>query len=119
MNNLKLSLAFAALSCTSALTASVAAASPVVELFTSQGCYSCPPADEYLAEIIEKQPEVVALEYHVDYWDDLHYGAAGVWKDPFSDPSYSARQRRYNSLGLKGRPGVYTPQIRRSTRGRN
>jgi len=90
---------------------SVTHAAPVVELFTSQGCYSCPPADDHLAEIIQNSPEVVALEYHVDYWDDLHYGAAGVWKDPFSDAAYSQRQRRYNQIELKGRKGVYTPQM--------
>ena len=86
-------------------------AAPMVELFTSQGCYSCPPADDFLAELIEEAPEVVALEFHVDYWDDLHYGSAGVWKDPFSDPAYTARQRHYNSRSLDGRPGVYTPQM--------
>lgn len=86
-------------------------ADPVVELFTSQGCYSCPPADEHLAEIIEKYPHVVALEFHVDYWDDLHYGAAGVWKDPFSSPAYTARQQIYNSHDLLGEKGVYTPQM--------
>lgn len=89
----------------------VANAAPVVELFTSQGCYSCPPADEHLAEIIEKRPDVVALEYHVDYWDDLHYGAAGVWKDPFSSPDFTTRQRIYNSQELSGNSGVYTPQM--------
>ena len=86
-------------------------AAPMVELFTSQGCYSCPPADEHLAELIEKHPEVVALEFHVDYWDDLVYGSAGVWKDPFSDAAYSKRQRDYNKLDLKGKRGVYTPQM--------
>lgn len=88
-----------------------ATAAPLVELFTSQGCYSCPPADKFLAKLIEDRPEVVALEYHVDYWDDLNYGSAGVWKDPFSDPAYSARQRTYNIRRLEGRPGVYTPQM--------
>ncbi len=86
-------------------------AAPMVELFTSQGCYSCPPADKFLAKLIKDRPEVVALEYHVDYWDDLNYGSAGVWKDPFSDPAYSSRQRIYNSRRLEGRPGVYTPQM--------
>ena len=80
-------------------------------LFTSQGCYSCPPADKLLGELIEEQPDLVALEFHVDYWDDLHYGAAGVWKDPFSDASYTLRQRRYNSTDLDGKRGVYTPQM--------
>ncbi len=106
MNNIKLSLPFALL-----LAAGAANSAPVVELFTSQGCYSCPPADEFLAEIITRQPDVVALEFHVDYWDTLRYGAAGVWKDPFSDPSYSQRQRRYNANDLEGREGVYTPQM--------
>lgn len=84
---------------------------PVVELFTSQGCYSCPPADELLAEIIEQSPEVVALEFHVDYWDDLVYGSAGTWKDPFSQAAFTLRQRQYNTVALQGRPGVYTPQM--------
>lgn len=86
-------------------------AAPVVELFTSQGCYSCPPADEFLAELIEQRPDVVALEFHVDYWDDLVYGSAGTWKDPFSQAAFTDRQRRYNQLRLNGRPGVYTPQM--------
>jgi len=86
-------------------------AAPVVELFTSQGCYSCPAADEFLADLIEAQPDLVALEYHVDYWDDLVYGAAGQWKDPFSDPAYTLRQRNYNQHRLQGKRGVYTPQM--------
>ena len=95
----------------SLLPVGVASAAPLVELFTSQGCYSCPPADEHLAELIEKNPDVVALEFHVDYWDDLNYGAAGTWKDPFSTAAYSQRQRQYNSYPLQGRKGVYTPQM--------
>lgn len=93
------------------LTPSFVAAAPMVELFTSQGCYSCPPADKHLADLISELPDVVALEYHVDYWDDLHYGAAGVWKDPFSDAAYTKRQRQYNQKPLKGKRGVYTPQM--------
>ena len=90
----------------------IGSAAPMVELFTSQGCYSCPPADEFLADLIDDRPEVVALEYHVDYWDDLNYGSAGVWKDPFSDKVYTARQSTYYySRRLAGRPGVYTPQM--------
>ena len=84
---------------------------PLVELFTSQGCYSCPPADDHLADLIDSNPDVVALEFHVDYWDDLNYGAAGTWKDPFSDAAYSKRQRQYNTYPLKGKRGVYTPQM--------
>lgn len=81
----------------------------VVELFTSQGCYSCPPAEAYLGEL-SKRPDVVALEYHVDYWDDLVYGSAGKWKDPFSSPDHTRRQRQYNSA-IRNTNGVYTPQM--------
>lgn len=107
--------------CTTAFAAFLAAgptradapgpARAVVELFTSQGCYSCPPADAHLAEVIAGQDAVVALEFHVDYWDDLVYGSAGRWRDPFSDPAFSARQRDYHGHRLAGRRGVYTPQM--------
>jgi hypothetical protein len=83
----------------------------VVEHFTSQGCYSCPPADKLLGMLVENNEEVLGLEFHVDYWDSLVYGSAGKWKDPFSSPAYSQRQRDYNRLSLKGRTGVYTPQM--------
>lgn len=83
----------------------------VAELFTSQGCYSCPPADALFGEIIEKYPDVVALEYHVDYWDALVHGNDGSWKDLFSDPEYTAKQQAYNISQLEGRRGVYTPQM--------
>lgn len=83
----------------------------VFELFTSQGCYSCPPAEELLGRIVEQYDDILALEFHVDYWDTLVYGSAGQWQDPFSSPEYSKRQRDYNKLRLKGRTGVYTPQM--------
>ena len=77
----------------------------VVELFTSEGCSSCPPADVLLAEI-EKENQnnpVYLLAFHVDYWDRLG------WKDSFSSPKFSARQNQYADwLKLKT---VYTPQI--------
>ena len=79
----------------------------VIELFTSQGCYSCPAADEFLGELIENRDDLIALEFHVDYWDDLVYGSAGRWKDPFSDPDYTLRQRLY-AAHISDR--VYTPQ---------
>jgi hypothetical protein len=74
----------------------------VVELFTSQGCSSCPPADRIFGEVIE-QDGVIGLAWHVDYWDYLG------WKDTFSSADYTARQRAYaNGMGERG---VYTPQI--------
>ena len=107
----------AALVTTALATATIVAAEggkpaeSVVELFTSQGCYSCPPADVLLGEVIDSRPGVVALEFHVDYWDDLVYGSAGNWKDPFSHAAFTARQRDYQGLGVEGRRGVYTPQM--------
>jgi hypothetical protein len=77
-----------------------AAPAAVVELFTSQGCSSCPPADELLGELARK-PNIVALAYHVDYWDDLG------WKDPFSIPEATQRQRGY--VKRLSRAGAFTP----------
>jgi hypothetical protein len=69
----------------------------VVELFTSEGCSSCPPADRLLADLARK-PGVYALEFHVDYWNSLG------WRDPYSAAAYSDRQRAYGD-------DVYTPQM--------
>lgn len=77
----------------------------VVELFTSEGCSSCPPADELVARIQQEDKDrpVYLLAFHVDYWDRLG------WKDVFSNTAYSDRQRQYASwLNLRS---VYTPQI--------
>ncbi len=82
----------------------------VIELFTSQGCYSCPPADALLGDLIHSDRRIIGLEFHVDYWDELTYGHAGKWKDPFSDPRYTDRQRKYHGQRLSGQRGVYTPQ---------
>jgi hypothetical protein len=72
----------------------------VVELFTSQGCSSCPPADRLLGEL---GPEAIPLSFHVDYWNYLG------WRDPFSSERWSERQRDYARRLPAGR--VYTPQL--------
>ncbi len=85
------------------------AQAPVVaELFTSQSCSSCPPAEAYFAELTGRE-DVIVLEWHVDYWDRLVHGRAGSWKDPYSNADYTKRQRDYNRA-LRGTGGVYTPQ---------
>ena len=82
----------------------------VVELFTSQGCYSCPPAEKLLGKLIKDNPDLIALEFHVDYWDTLVYGRHGSYKDPFSDKENTYRQQLYNLVELEGQQGVFTPQ---------
>jgi len=73
----------------------------VIELFTSQGCSSCPPADKVLGELA-KDPSVVALSLPIDYWDYLG------WKDTLADARFSARQKAYSRM--RGDREVYTPQ---------
>ena len=74
----------------------------VVELFTSQGCSSCPPADKVLGELA-KDPSVIALSLPIDYWDYLG------WKDTLADSRFSARQKAYSYM--RGDRDVYTPQV--------
>lgn len=74
----------------------------VVELFTSQGCSSCPPADAFLTRL-RAMPGVIALTYHVDYWDYLG------WKDTLGGPEFS--QRQYDYAKARGDMNVYTPQM--------
>ena len=83
----------------------------VLELYTSQSCYSCPPAEELLGKIATNFENVLSLEFHVDYWNSINYGSHGQWQDPYSSSAYSKRQRDYNELSLDGRKGVYTPQM--------
>ncbi len=78
----------------------------VVELFTSEGCSSCPPADKLLAEIAKESPvkgvQIIPLAMHVDYWDNLG------WKDPFSAASFTQRQADYQKALRTS--SLYTPQ---------
>ena len=74
----------------------------VVELFTSQGCSSCPPADKIIGELA-KDPNVIALSMPIDYWDYLG------WKDTLADSRFSARQKAYSQV--RGDRNLYTPQM--------
>jgi hypothetical protein len=83
--------------------ATMAAERPiVVELFTSQGCSSCPPANAYLNELSRDRRDILPLAFHVTYWDRLG------WKDPFSLPAATERQDRY---GHRFGDGSYTPEM--------
>ena len=75
---------------------------PVVELFTSEGCNSCPPADRWISSL-KADPGVVALAFHVDYWDRLG------WRDRFASPAYTQRQAQ--TQAGSGARFSYTPQV--------
>ena len=79
-----------------------AARSRLVELYTSEGCSSCPPADEWLRQL-PADANLTALEFHVDYWDSLG------WRDRFAEPRFSGRQQR--QAVRDGATGVFTPQL--------
>jgi len=89
---------------TAALTAPIASAEPrgVIELFTSQGCSSCPPADKLAGELA-RDPSLIVLSLPVDYWDYLG------WKDTLALPGHTNRQRAYSKA--RGDREVYTPQV--------
>lgn len=84
-------------------------ASPLVvaELFTSQSCSSCPAAEKLFSKLADRD-NILTIEWHVDYWDQLvHHGSR--WKDLYSQAEFTERQRAYNR-SLRGTNGVYTPQ---------
>jgi hypothetical protein len=80
----------------------------VVELFTSQSCSSCPPAEAYFRDLARRS-NLLTLEWHIDYWDNFKDPRGGVYKDPFSSRAHTARQILYNQR-LRGVSDVYTPQ---------
>jgi hypothetical protein len=87
-----------------ALAAAQPAARPVVgELFTSEGCSSCPPADAKVAELARTRPDLLLLTFHVTYWNNLG------WRDPYSFEAATQRQQRYVAMGVS--PEVYTPAL--------
>jgi hypothetical protein len=92
---------------TTASSGNVESQPVVLELFTSEGCSSCPPADALLKQLDEAghldDIEIIAIEEHVDYWDRQG------WADPFSSHDWTERQERYAQA--LGRDGVYTPQL--------
>lgn len=94
---------FAFLNANAACEMTSAAARPhVVELYTSEGCDSCPPAEHWMSTLL-KHPDLVGLEFHVDYWD------TGGWRDPFSDHAYTQRQQALAHRSNHDK--IYTPQI--------
>jgi hypothetical protein len=79
----------------------------LAELFTSQGCSSCPPAEALFAELANDK-SLVTIEWHVDYWNKLQINGRS-WADPYSNSAFTARQRAYND-NIRGTPSAYTPQ---------
>lgn len=92
-------------SCPGTTVQSGASVTRVVELYTSEGCSSCPPADRWLSHLVgaHGQPGVIAAAFHVDYWNGLG------WPDRFSSPAFTERQKQ--GVGLNGARHAYTPQI--------
>jgi hypothetical protein len=92
----------AALAAPSAVRAAPPPRPVVLELFTSEGCSSCPPADAILSDIARSRADVLPLAFHITYWDNLG------WKDPFSFAAATQRQRGY--VGISQAGTIYTPQ---------
>ncbi|RTL22297.1 MAG: DUF1223 domain-containing protein [Burkholderiales bacterium] len=88
--------------CPAAQAHSGATVPRVVELYTSEGCSSCPPADRWLSNL-KGQPGLIAAAFHVDYWNGLG------WPDRFASPAYTERQKQ--GVGVNGSRYAYTPQI--------
>jgi hypothetical protein len=84
---------------------SAATLTPVIELYTSEGCSSCPPADQWLSTLkpAHAKGQVVAQSFHVNYWDYIG------WKDPFAAPAHTTRQRQISAANRLD--GIYTPQL--------
>lgn len=99
---LALPVIVSAQACPSATVQSGSAVPHVVELYTSEGCSSCPPADRWLSKL-KGQPGVIAAAFHVDYWNGLG------WPDRFSSPAFTERQQQ--GVGVNGSRQAYTPQI--------
>jgi len=89
-------------------SAARAARPVVVEMFLSQSCSQSPPAADVVAALAARE-DVVALTWHVDYWDSVPAHKVGPWTDPFAKPDFGARQIAYNSR-IKGRAAKMTPQ---------
>lgn len=93
---------------TAARTARPGTRPVVVEMFLSQACKSSPPASVFLTEL-SSRPDVVALAWHVDYWDKIAARNVGAWADPFARAAFAERQKAYNER-IRGRAMVFTPQ---------
>src|ERR1019366_6078027 len=108
ISSLAIFAAFASTDCAPKEAHAAASPAPVlVELFTSEGCSSCPPADVVLADLEAKEPVngavIIPLAFHVDYWNNLG------WRDPFSSADWTDRQRTY-ARALHD-DAVYTPEM--------
>jgi hypothetical protein len=102
MHNMMRHFAIAACGLWAASVSVQAEPAVVVELYTSQGCSSCPPADEFM-EVLVQDPRVIPLSLHVDYWDYIG------WEDSFADPKFTERQKAY--ARAVGSRTIYTPQM--------